>query len=143
MTISFKLNGGSATVTVPPAITLQRVLRDGLKLTGTKNGCGEGECGACTILLDGVAVNSCLVPACQAEGRTIYTIESFDDGGNQASHPLLKSMIDYGAVQCGFCTPGIIMSAAGLLLRNPCPTIDAIKEALAGNLCRCTGYEKI
>jgi len=143
MTVSFKLNGAHATVTVPPAITLQKVLREGLKLTGTKNGCGEGECGACTILFDGAAINSCLIPVCQAEGRTIYTIEAFDDGSEQVSHPLLKAMVEHGAVQCGFCTPGVIMSAAGLLLHNPNPNIDDIKEALAGNLCRCTGYEKI
>lgn len=143
MKLSFKLNGGLATVTVPPAVSLQRVLRDGLNLTGTKNGCGEGECGACTVLLDGHAVDSCLIPACQVDGRTIYTIEAFDDGSDQPNHPLLKAMIAHGAVQCGFCTPGVIISIAGLLTVNPSPTIEAIKEALAGNLCRCTGYDKI
>lgn len=142
-TIAFQLNGGQAAVTVPPAVSLQRVLRDVLDLTGTKNGCGEGECGACTVLLDGVAVNSCLVPVCQVEGRTVHTIEAFDDGGPMPSHPLLRAMVEQGAVQCGFCTPGVVMSAAGLLMRNPAPSLDDIKESLAGNLCRCTGYDAI
>jgi xanthine dehydrogenase small subunit len=141
--ISFKLNGGTATVSAPPATSLIRVLRDGLHLTGTKNGCGEGECGACTVLVDGLAVNACLFPVCQAEGRTILTIEAFDDGSQTLAHPLLKALVSHGAVQCGFCTPGVVMSAAGLFSRNPAPTRDAIREALAGNLCRCTGYNRI
>lgn len=143
ISISFKLNGGLATVTTPPAISLQHVLREGLRLTGTKNGCGEGECGACTVLIDGFAVNACLVPVCQVEGRSVLTIEAFDGGDDGVTHPLLTAMETAGAVQCGFCTPGMIMSAAGLLCRNPGPTMDAIREALAGNLCRCTGYSKI
>lgn len=141
--ISFKLNGGIATVSAPPAMSLIRVLRDGLHLTGTKNGCGEGECGACTVLVDSLAVNACLFPVCQAEGRTIMTIEAFDDGNHTLTHPLLKALVSHGAVQCGFCSPGIVMSAAGLFSRNSAPTREAIKEALAGNLCRCTGYNRI
>lgn len=143
ITISFKLNGGRATVITPPAISLQRVLREGFQLTGTKNGCGEGECGACSVLVDGFAVNSCLVPICQVEGRSVLTIEAFDDGSDELTHPLLSNLVKAGGVQCGFCTPGMVISAAGLLGRNPSPTLDAIKEALAGNLCRCTGYSKI
>jgi xanthine dehydrogenase iron-sulfur cluster and FAD-binding subunit A len=142
-TIFFKLNGGSATVTAPPAMPLLRVLREGFQLTGTKNGCGEGECGACTVLVDGDAVNACLFPVCHAEGRSIFTIEAFDDGSGSIAHPLLKELMVHGAVQCGFCTPGVVMSIAGLLNNKPSPTMDLIKEALAGNLCRCTGYNSI
>ncbi len=142
-TISFKLNGGSATVTAPPSMSLLRVLREGFQLTGTKNGCGEGECGACTVLVDGESVNACLFPVCHAEGRQIYTIEAFDDGSDTVTHPLLNEFMVHGAVQCGFCTPGVVMTTAGLLHTKPSPTIEAIKEALAGNLCRCTGYGSI
>ncbi len=140
--MAFRLNGGSAVVEAPPAVSLQRVLREALGLTGTKDGCREGECGACTVLLDGHAVDSCLVPICQVADREILTIEAFDTGSEKL-HPLLQSMVEQGAVQCGFCTPGIVMSAAGLLSHSPAPTEDDIKESLVGNICRCTGYDAI
>jgi xanthine dehydrogenase iron-sulfur cluster and FAD-binding subunit A len=140
--IKFQLNGAEACVSVPPAMPLQQVLRDVLRLTGTKDGCREGECGACSVLLDGAAVDSCLVPVCQVEGREVLTIEAFSKLPSQ-HHPLIQSFIENGAVQCGFCSPGFIIAAAGLLMQNPNPSRDEIKRALAGNLCRCTGYGKI
>ncbi len=141
-TFRFRLNGGDAEVTVPPTMSLQRVLRDVLGLTGTKDGCREGECGACTVLLDRAPVDSCIVPICQVDGREVMTIEAFS-GRESDSHPLVSAFVSHGAVQCGFCTPGMIMSAAGLLIDNPDPSPSEIEAGLAGNLCRCTGYEKI
>lgn len=135
------MNGKEVQVEAPAGITLLRLLRDYLGLTGTKEGCGEGECGACTVLLDGVAVVSCLLPAAKAEGREVTTIEGLAQG--QKLHPLQEAFISEGAVQCGFCTPGMILSAKALLDSNPRPTKDEIKEALSGNLCRCTGYSQI
>lgn len=121
--------------------TLLEVLRNDLGLTGTKEGCGEGVCGACTILLEGEAVNSCLILAVEVSGKEILTIEGLAKGGEL--HPLQRSFIDQWAIQCGFCTPGMILSAKALLDKNPHPNEDEIKRALAGNLCRCTGYVKI
>lgn len=117
------------------------VLREQLKLTGTKEGCGEGECGACTVLLDGEIVNSCLVPMAQAEGATITTIEGVAKDNDL--HAVQKAFIEYGGAQCGICTPGMVLAAVDLLSRNSNPTEDQIRTGLAGNLCRCTGYMKI
>ena len=142
MQIEFELNGGHAIVTVPPAMSLQQVLRDVLGLTGTKDGCREGECGACTVLLDKEPVDSCLVPICQVQNRSVMTIEVFDSPENR-NHPLIRSFMEHGAIQCGYCTPGMILSARSLLNVNPDPSTHEINEALAGNLCRCTGYNKI
>ncbi len=141
--ISLKMvvNGRPVDVMVRPDWTLLRVLREELKLTGTKKGCEQGDCGACTVLLEGIPVNACLVLALQAEGKTVETIESVGTPGNL--HPLQKSFIRNGAVQCGFCTPGMILSALALLRKTPHPTVEEIKKGISGNLCRCTGYAKI
>jgi len=139
--ISFKLNGKPCTICVNPFKTLVKVLREDLNLTGTKEGCGQGECGACTILLDGKPVNSCLIFAPQVEGKEVTTIEGLHCRGEL--HPIQEAFIEEGAIQCGFCTPGFIMSSKALLETNPHPTKEEIKVALAGNLCRCTGYAKI
>jgi carbon-monoxide dehydrogenase small subunit len=140
--IEFTLNGDQVTVDVDPQWTLLYLLREVLELTGTKEGCGYGECGACTVIIDGQAVNSCLYPVLEAEGRTITTIEGVTakDGG---LHPIQAAFVNEGAVQCGFCTPGMIMSAKALLDQKEKPTDDEIKESIEGNLCRCTGYVKI
>lgn len=122
-------------------LTLLDFLRETLGLTGTKRGCEVGECGACTVLLDGVAVNSCLVLAAQAEGRTVVTVEGLANG--ESLTPLQEAFLDHDAVHCGFCTPGMLMSARGLLDANPSPTEAEIRQAIAGNLCRCTGYVQI
>jgi len=136
--IILQINGEEYEVFVDPTKPLLNVLRDELGLTGPKEGCGKGECGACTVLLDGKPVPSCLVLVGQAEGHTIQTIEGLDP-----DDPLIRAFADEGAVQCGFCTPGFIMAAKALLERNPDPSTEEIKEALSGNLCRCTGYAKI
>jgi aerobic carbon-monoxide dehydrogenase small subunit len=135
------VNGRPVEVGVDPAWTLLKVLREALKLTGTKKGCEQGDCGACTILMNGKAVNACLVLALQANGKTIETIEGL--GTPENLHPLQKSFIKHGAVQCGFCSPGMLMSAKALLDRNPHPAAEEIKRGISGNLCRCTGYVKI
>ncbi len=140
-TLTMTLNGEEVTVQVKPSALLVEVLRDQLELTGTKVACGEGECGACTVLLDGVPVNSCLVPALKAQGREVMTVEGLAPLGEL--HPLQKAFVEHGAVQCGYCTPGMLMSAKALLDHNPNPTEDEVRLAISGNLCRCTGYAKI
>ncbi len=141
MALKFTLNGEPLEILVSPSDTLLDVLRDQLHLTGTKKGCGKGECGACTVIMDGKAVNSCIVPAVKASGRSVETIEGI--GSEENLHPLQATFMDLGAVQCGFCTPGMIMSSKALLDSVINPTRAEIKEAIAGNICRCTGYVKI
>ena len=136
------VNGQLHEVAVNPYRTLVEVLREDLGLTGTKQGCGEGDCGACTVLLDGVAVNSCLVLAVQAEGRQITTIEGLARPGG-ALHPIQQAFVDHGAIQCGFCTPGVILRVKSFLDENPAPSEAEVRQGIAGNLCRCTGYQKI
>jgi carbon-monoxide dehydrogenase small subunit len=138
----FRLNGEEVRAEVESTWTLLYLLREKLELTGTKLGCGYGECGACTVIMDGQAVNACLVPVLEAEGRSVTTIEGLMQPDGQL-HPLQRTFIDHGAVQCGFCTPGMIMSAKALLDEKQSPTDEEIKESIAGNLCRCTGYVKI
>ena len=135
------VNGRRVTVQIESDELLVDVLRDRLDLIGTKIGCNEGECGACTVIMDGQAVLSCLIPAMRAQGRQVTTIEGLSDG--DTLHPLQQAFVEHGAVQCGYCTPGLIMSAKALLDENQHPSRDEIKEAIAGNLCRCTGYVKI
>jgi len=140
--IRLKVNGRDLTALVKPTETLVDVLRDKLELTGTKKTCGLGECGACTVLMDGKAVNSCLVLAMDAQGREITTIEGLEKEDGRL-HPLQEAFVENGAVQCGFCTPGMVLSAKALLDENPSPTEEEVRQAIAGNLCRCTGYAKI
>lgn len=140
--ISFKLNGQAVEVSITPETVLVDLLRDGLNLKGTKVGCREGECGACTVLLDGAPVNSCLLPAAKAAGREVTTIEGLSQPDGSAGH-LQQSFMDAGAIQCGFCTPGMILNAKALLDNNPHPSEGEVKHALSGGLCRCTGYRKI
>lgn len=135
------INGRERTVLAAPNETLLTVLREKLDLTGAKCGCGTGDCGACTVLLDGEAVRACIVPIKNAAGHTVLTIEGLARGN--ALHPIQKAFVDCGAIQCGFCTPGMILAAKALLDRNPSPTEDEIRSALSGNLCRCTGYARI
>jgi carbon-monoxide dehydrogenase small subunit len=139
--ISLTVNGEPHSLSVSDNRTLLRAIRDDLGLTGTKEGCGIGECGACIVLVDGQPVNSCLVLAVEMDGREITTVEGLARDGVLA--PLQQAFIDEGAVQCGFCTPGMLMSAKGLLNRNPAPSEEEIRRAIEGNLCRCTGYEPI
>lgn len=139
--ISLNVNGDSYEVTVAPWDTLLDVLRDRLRLTGTKKGCGIGTCGVCTVIADGKAILACLTLAVECVGKSITTIEGISN--NEALHPVQKSFIENGAIQCGFCTPGIVMTAKALLDENPKPSDDEIKEALAGTFCRCTGHVKI
>ena len=139
--IELNLNGKAVKGEVLPARTLLEFLRDDLELTGSKEGCSKGECGACTVIMDGKTVNSCLVLATQAHGSTITTIEGLGDIGHL--HPVQECFVLEGGVQCGFCTPGMIVSVAWLLENHPSPTDDEIKDAISGNLCRCTGYSKI
>jgi carbon-monoxide dehydrogenase small subunit len=139
--VTFVLNGESVQMNVPPHWTLLKLLRDGFGLTGTKEGCGIGECGACTVLMDGVPVNACLVLAPKVEGREVQTVEGL--GNRTTLHPLQQSLIEHGAVQCGFCTPGILLSAKALIERKPHANQEEIREALSGHLCRCTGYHQI
>jgi carbon-monoxide dehydrogenase small subunit len=139
--ITLKVNGREHELATVPMRTLAEVLREDLGLTGVKQGCGEGECGTCTVLLDGLPVNACLVLAMEAAGREVTTIEGLAEGARL--HPLQRAFVDHGAIQCGFCTPGMILAAKALLDSNPAPTRTGIREALSGNLCRCTGYQKI
>ena len=138
-TLDFILNGEACHTEIPEDATLLKVLRDILHLTGTKEGCGEGDCGACTVLVDGRSVNSCLFPAVQAEGCQVMTIEGVE--ANPELARIQKAFVDYGAVQCGFCSPGMIMSTVALLQKNPKPTEEEIRRGLSGNIYRCTGYQ--
>jgi carbon-monoxide dehydrogenase small subunit len=139
--ISLTINNEYEQVDVPSNMTLLQMLRDKLAITGTKNGCMAGECGACTVLLNGEAVNSCMVLAVECNGASVVTIEGLAHDG--VLDPVQEAIIDHGGVQCGFCTPGILISSRALLDRNPDPGEDDIREALVGNLCRCTGYLRI
>lgn len=139
--VNMWVNGRTVRAEVPATRTLLEFLREDLGLTGTKEGCGKGECGACTVLVDGKPVNSCLMLAYQADGKQVVTIEGLERDGSL--HPIQEAFVTEGAVQCGFCTPGMIMSAKALLDANPSPTRDEIRQAISGNLCRCTGYAKI
>ena len=135
------VNGMEHTICAEPNTILLNVLRDQLDLTGAKCGCGTGDCGACTVIMDGEAVRSCIVPMRNADGKSITTIEGLSNGPRL--HPLQQAFIDAGAIQCGFCTPGMILSAKALLDKNPSPTEEEIRQAIAPNLCRCTGYARI
>jgi len=139
--ITLTVNGRIEKLEVEPYRTLLEVLREDLMLIGTKEGCGVGECGACTVLLDGRAVDACLTLAVRANGREVITIEGLAQG--DTLHPLQRAFIEHGAIQCGFCTPGFILTAKAFLDENPHPNEEEVKRALAGNLCRCTGYAKI
>jgi carbon-monoxide dehydrogenase small subunit len=139
--LTLKVNGEVYDLEVPANWTLLDVIREECGLTGTKQGCGNGECGACTVLLEGKPVNSCLVLALQADGKRVTTVEGLSKGGKM--HPIQEAFIAHGAIQCGFCTPGMVLSTKALLDKKPRPKELEIREALAGNLCRCTGYQKI
>ncbi len=135
------VNGKSYELSVAPWRTLLEVIREDLDITGTKEGCGLGECGACTVIMEGRTVNSCLVLAAEADGKQITTIEGLAEGDKL--HPVQQAFVDHGGLQCGFCTPGMIMAATVLLDENPTPSEEEIRRGIAGNLCRCTGYTKI
>jgi aerobic carbon-monoxide dehydrogenase small subunit len=141
MQLSLTVNGVRRDLTASPGSSLLSVLRDGLGLVGAKNACEQGECGSCSVWLDGEIVCACLVPAVQADGRAVRTVESLAEG--EGLHPVQAAFVEVGAVQCGFCTPGMVVSTVDLLERDASPDDQAIEEALAGNLCRCTGYQKI
>jgi carbon-monoxide dehydrogenase small subunit len=141
MPLNLKINGRPYDAYIEPSRTLLEVVRDDLRLTGAKEGCGTGDCGACSMIVDGRLVTSCLMLAPQAEGATITTIEGVATDG--VLHPLQQAIIDHGAVQCGFCTPGMVMAGVALLEQNPSPSEPEIRRAIAGNLCRCTGYARI
>jgi aerobic carbon-monoxide dehydrogenase small subunit len=139
--ISLTVNGTAHTVSVYPMERLLDVLRNELGLTGTKEGCGEGECGSCSVLMNGELVNSCLVPVLQADGASLSTIEGLASNG--VLHPVQQAFLKFGGAQCGICTPGMVLATVHLLNRNPAPTLEQIREGLGGNLCRCTGYTRI
>jgi aerobic carbon-monoxide dehydrogenase small subunit len=141
MKLDFELNGVSASIETDPRASLLTVLREQLNLLGSKNACEQGECGSCSVFLDGDVVCSCLVPAGQVNGRRLMTVEGLSDGDEL--HAVQRAFVDAGAVQCGFCTPGLIVATVDLLERTSDPNEDEIREALSGNLCRCTGYTKI
>ncbi len=140
-TIRLRVNAEDYELQVPPNKTLLEALREDLGLTGAKEGCQDGTCGSCTVLLDGQAVRSCLILAMEAEGRDIITIEGLASG--EALHPVQEAFVNYGGVQCGFCTPGMILTAKAFLDTNPSPSEEEVRRAISGNLCRCTGYTKI
>ncbi len=142
-TITLTANGQRQTIDAPPMKRLLDVLREDLGLTGAKEGCGEGECGSCSVLMNGELVNSCLVPILQAEGATITTIEGLSPEATAPLHPIQQCFLEHGAAQCGICTPGMILATHHLLQKHPHPTLPQIQEGLAGNLCRCTGYMRI
>jgi carbon-monoxide dehydrogenase small subunit len=139
--LEMNVNGEETRIEIQPGATLAQVLREQLGLTGAKIGCGEGICGACTVLIDGMPVNSCIYAATKAAGRQVRTVEGLSHGGQL--HLLQRAFVEHGAVQCGYCTPGLLLSAAALLERNPHPTEEEIRRAISGNLCRCTGYTKV
>jgi len=139
--LNLSVNGDPVSLAIEPHLTLLELLRDTLGLTGTKEGCGAGNCGACTVLLDGEPVNACLLLAVEAEGSEVITVEGLTNNGDL--HPVQEALVAHGGLQCGFCTPGMVLSSVALLKRNPRPTEAEIRDALAGNLCRCTGYDKI
>ena len=139
--IRITINNQAQELSVDPWRTLLEVIREDLQLTGTKEGCGEGECGSCTVIMDGKTVNSCLIPAVEADKKEIITIEGLADGDDL--HPIQEAFVERSGMQCGFCTPGMIMSAKALLDNNPSPNKEEIREGIAGNFCRCTGYTKI
>jgi carbon-monoxide dehydrogenase small subunit len=139
--VTLKVNGESYSIEIESRETLLHVLRERLDLTGTKEGCSHGECGACIVLIGGKPMNACLIPAISVQGQDILTIEGVSNG--EALHPLQKSFIDHGAIQCGFCTPGMILTAIAFLKEVPHPSEEEIRRALLGNFCRCTGYTKI
>lgn len=139
--IKLRVNGEPREIAVEPTWTLLETVREQLRLTGSKEGCGTGDCGACSMVVDGRLITSCLMLAVQADGREVTTIEGLATNG--ALHPVQQAFVEKGGVQCGFCTPGMVMAAASLLERNPSPTTEEVREGLAGNLCRCTGYAKI
>lgn len=139
--ITLKVNDETVTLAVKSHHTLLKVVREQLGLTGTKIGCENGECGACTVLMDGLPVNACMVLAVEADGHSIETVENLNKSGEL--HPLQKAFVKNNAIQCGFCTPGMLMVAKGYLAKNPHPTEDEVRAALVGNLCRCTGYVRI
>jgi carbon-monoxide dehydrogenase small subunit len=141
MELRFVLNGKTTQVYAAPDESLLDLLRLRLKLTGTKKGCGEGECGSCTVLLDGEPVDSCLLPAMKVQDRELITIEGLNDG--DALHPIQEAYLEAGAVQCGFCTPGMVLSTKALLDKHPVPSNQEVRQALSGNICRCTGYIQI
>ena len=139
--LTMTVNGETVEAAVEPSAMLSHMLRDELGLIGVKEACGKGECGACTVTLDGKAVTSCIIPAMKAMGKEVLTIEGLDKQGRL--HPIQEAFIEYGAIQCGFCTPGMVVSAKALLDENPNPAEQEVRVALSGNLCRCTGYVKI
>jgi aerobic carbon-monoxide dehydrogenase small subunit len=140
-TISLTVNGQPRVVQVEEHMTLLTLIRENLKLTGTKEGCGEGDCGACSVILGGELVNACLVLAVQVDGKELLTIEGV--GTEEQLHPIQQAFIDQGAVQCGYCTPGMVLASKALLDKKPNPSEEEIRQGLSGNLCRCTGYQKI
>lgn len=141
VSVHMTVNGQPVELQVKPYARLLDVLREDLGLTGTKEGCGVGECGACTVLVDGENVNSCLVLASSMEGKSIQTVEGIS--ADESLHPIQQAFLDHHALRCGFCTPGLVMSVKSLLERNPNPTREEIKTAISGNLCRCTGYQQV
>ena len=142
MKVTFELNGRSITCQVTQKLTLLRLLRDELRLTGSKNGCEKGDCGSCSVIIDGELKNSCIYPARNLDGKVVLTIEGVSDSDG-SPNDLQQAFLDYGATQCGYCTPGMIMAGEALLIRNQEPTRQEIRESIAGNLCRCTGYHQI